>query len=175
MSKKWSIKSGWLAAFLFLSLSSAPLLTRAGDVGFSAPGTNAVLVLPPAGDTALAPTWAPTTAYSAGARVLANSNLYVCLIPGVSGSSMSVFTNDTVTDGAALWRRPLARARQGFAITIDAAGDAYVSLDGLAVTNRGIWLKAGHGPFQISPAGTLQGGISVVSTSAVYTVTGAEW
>jgi hypothetical protein len=177
MSKRSLTKSGLPTVFLFLSLLSAPLLTQAGDVGFLARGTNAVLVLPPAGDVSGAPTWATGRVYTAGAKVLAGveNKLYICLSPGISGTNSAVFGGGTVTDGTVLWRRPLGRARTGLAITVDVAGDAYVSMDGLATTNAGIWLKAGFGPFQLSPFGAPQGGISVISTSATYTVTGAEW
>jgi hypothetical protein len=152
----------------------APRLTQAADVGYTITGsTNAAVVLPITGDQR-APVWATGTVYRAGTPVKANGVLYVCAVPGTSGTNVAVFTGRTVTDGTAVWCKARIQERAGLALTVDSVGDVFLSVGGLARSGVGVRLAGGLGPYQVSLSGSPQDQVSIYSTSTV-TVTGTEW
>lgn len=158
-----------------MALAAIPV--SAGDFGYTLPASTAVYVLPPAGGVAPTTAWAASTVYVTGARVLARGEPYFCVLPGTSSVAVVAATNFVAAqtvDNTVTWTRPMNKARQGFAITINSDGDVYLRFDALAKAGSGLWLPAGTGPYQVSPDAPFQGSVSLYSTSTV-TVTGMEW
>lgn len=141
--------------------------------------TNVSAKVLPASSMNNAAAWATNVAYTQGQYVLANGQVFMCLVAGTSTNVASgPVGQGMVTDGTATWLSALSRPRKGFVLINTASStsaNAYI-MDTSAVTNRGILLGPNGCAFSISGADCSQSeyhAIYVPGESGIITM--FEW